>query len=323
MSTPHKSLFIVPAVAVALLRPAAGQELDLADPNPPPNTHMSQVYRNGSKIKLEVALDRQDYLSGEVVLARFGAFNPDTKPVEVFDPLVAAGFEILKWSDRFNSGAENWEPFNDSLIDGLSIDWNAPTVTLGPGQRVERRVVFSDRACPQCVSLRPAGNPPNADGRYRLRYCFPQRFDACAETEFTLAVPTVVASTHIKRVEPLTVASKRTGKEKQYTRYFNALILESNGKRYVVVSRVHRGDFDVEPGPAGKLDAGVLALVEPYDRVAEVGHSVKTITLLGDDRDNLTVTWTDEAGQPRAHFLSADRSRIEPAEVPALERPSR
>ncbi|HXN46484.1 MAG TPA: hypothetical protein VN893_07570 [Bryobacteraceae bacterium] len=314
-----KSLFILPAMAVALLRPAAGQELDLADPNPPPDTHMSQVYRNGSKIKLEVALDRQDYLSGEVVLARFGAFNPDTKPVEVFDPLAAARFEILKWSDRFNSGAENWEPLDGRLIDALNMDWNAPTVTLGPGQRVERQVAFSDRACPQCISLRPAGNPPAADGRYRLRYCFPQRFDACAETEFTVAVPTVVASAHVKRAEPLRVTNKRTGQEKQYTRYFNALILESSGRRYVGVSRVHRGDFDVEPGPTGKLDAGVLALVEPYDRVAEVGHSVKAINLVADDRGNLTVTWTDEAGRPQAHYLSADRSSIEPTQAPALE----
>ncbi len=291
-------------VATGLLRPAAGQEEVLADPNPPPNTRLRQVLWNAQKVKLEVALDRQQYLSGEVMRVTYGAFNPQSGPVEVFDPLSVAGFEIQQWSDRFKSGARNWELFNDDQIGDL--DWKAPRITLGPGQSVEKQAMFSSRGCPECVIK----YTPQVEGKYLLRYCFPERHDTCASTEFTVTVPLVVGAAHAERHEPDRQFDKLTGRDRVRPLYFNALLLEADGKRYVVVSRERSFDPDVNPGPTRKI-AGVLRQVEPYDRIAEVSPAVKAIKLEADDRDNLTVRWTDENGQPHAHFLSADRSRIE------------
>ena len=309
------------AAAVVLIGSARGQGVDMVDPNPPPSDHLRQVFWNGAKVKLEIALDREDYLSGEVVSVKYGAFNPNAESVEVFDPLVAAGFDLLKWADRFNSGVQGWEPCTSDSLSMVSVHWNAPTVTFGPGQRVEKQVVYSDRHCSQCVALGAADNPPNEDGKYLLRYCYVERPDTCAKAEFTMAVPTVVASAHTESAEPLRVTGKASGQEKEYPRYFNALIVQSNARRYVVVSRIDAGEFDTQPGPAGKLDAGILGLVEPYDRVAEVSLAVNAIKLAADADDNLTVTWTDENGKPQAYFLSADRSRIEPAPPPQPVQP--
>ncbi len=284
----------------------------------PPNDHLGQVFENAGRLTLEVTLDRQEFLSGESVWVTWAVSNPTTEPLEVFDPQWQAGFNLLKWGHRIAPEMDQWEPCTPDSLGEQGVAWGSPTITLGPGQRVEIRSVFFGGECPGCEAVIGASKPLPVAGRYIIDYCYVERGDNCAHAEFNIVEPLVRKSAFV-RLNAVYRQPPEEGSDEvvESPLYANALLLDSGGKRYVVVARASDLSHEVRIGPAGKLDTAIRGLVEPYDRIAEVNPAVNAIRLTADDQDNLTVSWTDENGQPKAWYLSADRSIIEEVQPPA------
>jgi hypothetical protein len=324
-------LLIAAAVGIlgGLLR---AQEIQLVDPNPAPNEQRKQIFENCRKIKLELALDRQEYLAGETMWVTLSAFNPLAQLIEVFDPLglAMAGLDLDKWGDREALGFEHWERAVPESLFVRYNAWDAPTVTFGPGQKLESRFVLSrDADCPQRKESYPADDPPVKEGRYRLSYCYVNVFSSCSRVEFTIVEPVVAQSAFVKLKDTYTANDDETGQQKQYPLYLYGFVLASGGKRYIVLGRPPTGSPDIQPSSGGTLNSDILRGGGPYDRIAEAALDAANLALSEDASGNIRVRWDQEFSSspgcsPNPHKIctvtvSKDRTTISPRQcLPVL-----
>jgi hypothetical protein len=272
------------------------------------------VHENGARVTLHLVLDRQEYLAGEAAWVTRSVFNPNTEAVQVFDPWTAAGSGLLKWGTR----SADWEIATPDSFSMASVDWDAPTVTLGPGQTIERRSVLSSGDCPQCEEVPGVlAEPPDDEGRYMLDYCYWERTDNCASTEFSIVRPLVrqAASVKLNQVyqevdedDPTDVTT--------YALYAIGLNLESAGRHYIVLGRSTCLKPDVLPGRTGLSRPRCVA---PYDRIAEVGADATALQLSADGDDNLTISW-QENNTTTSYCLDRARSYVQPCGSAAVRR---
>lgn len=270
----------------------------------PPDERRLRAFENGRRIRMEITLDRLEYLGGESMWADLVAFNPEAEPVEVFDPSSpeAAGMEFHGW----HPDQQAWVDTAPDPALSVPINWEAPIRTLGPGERVAQRFLVSYSRCPECGSFASI-LPPYASGRYEAIYCYILSGIGCGRYEFTVLEPSFQALATVRFAEPYRDRNPNTGYEKTHPRYLQAAILDAGGKRYVVLSRGVSGESDLSLRAPAHYIRNVMA---PFDRIAEAAPDAANLRLAADAEENLTVTWT-EGGQDRSHCISKDRSRVE------------
>jgi hypothetical protein len=285
----------------AFVPPAAAQS---PDPNRPRLTPEQVATRSPllaavMKVQLEIRLDRQEYLAGESTRATLSAFNPTPEPLLVPDPFdrsYARCLDLEVWRDV--TGSQWWSRSPEGGCEGLNL--GAPTVVLGPGQRIEKTIPSADFAW----TLPP---PAISAGRYRIVFGYGPSF--CARAEFTVVEPVFRGSAAVMLAEPNRVTNPRTGVETQYPRYIHAFLLEYDGKRYIGLARKERGP-DLYLNLDHALDNGSANQIRGFDRIAEAGMDANSLQLEADAQENIIVTW-NESGQARSYCVSSDRTRIE------------
>ncbi len=269
----------------------SGQEVQLADPNPPPSAHHKEVFWNAMKLRLELTLDRTSYLRGETLWAYTAVWNPTTEPLEVFTPRSQTGLGLLHWADRFNTGTEGWEPATPDNFDQAEVNWEAPTITLGPGQRIEHRFIPHLFPCPGCERRFAVYGPTDElSPRYLLRYCCAGLPPTCAEAEYSVVDAAVVQVGSVKLKRTADVTDPATGETKHYPLYAYGMILQSGQTRYITLSRRTAGGADLPIGTNEKLGL-LLNYVTPYDRLAEGASDAADLKIVEDAAENITVSW--------------------------------
>jgi hypothetical protein len=258
-----------------------------------------------NEVHLELTTDRQEYLAGEAPRLTASVVNPISEALRVFDPfdMRAGEFGLDARSGEPGSLREWGSMLAEPHSAGVSVD--APTVELGPGQRIEKTLSFP--------FLRERLHLPLAAGRYRWSFCYQTGASTCAYAEFTVVEPVYLGSAAVRLRTPYREIDPRDGKELQYPGvYMQAHLLEYQGKRYAVVAR--RPDNDptvVHPGAGHKLDEGGANEIQGYDRVAEVGAGVTSLAIDDDADGNIVVSWQEPGQRRRAFRLSPDRNRID------------
>jgi hypothetical protein len=287
-----------PAILVPLLSAQTGT------PSGPPPTPQEiagfrQAFTASSIVKLQLTLDRREYFVGEAPRVTVAAFNPTQGSLLVLNPFDIRG-ACLDLSQRSEKDGEWWSMVPEGTCDSVAV--RAPTLALGPGERVEKDLPSAES------SLKPR-SAPNVAGRYRMSLCYRNRLASCAHAEFTVVVPIFRGSAAVMLAEPNRVTNPRTGVETQYARYIHAFLLEYDGKRYVGLARKERGpDLYLKMDHA--LDNGSATQIAGFDRIAEAGMDASSLQLEADAQENITVTW-NESGQTRSYCISSDRARIE------------
>jgi hypothetical protein len=308
MNMTNRFSMLVLAVAGTVALPAAAQIMPPIPSGPPPTpaqlAAFRQAYTASMKVQHEVTVDRQQYLAGEVVRATLSVFNPTSDSLVVFDPFeVGAG--CLRLGVKLE-GADPAGPWGGTSSEPTceGLDESAPTITLGPGERIEKTIPSAELAW----KVHPE---PTSAGRYRLSFCYRNRAASCAHTEFTVVVPIFRGSAAVMLAEPGKMQYAKDGPVTQYSRYIQAFILECDGKRYI---GLQRWPESFEPRlyltQGRKLDGGRAQFLGAFDRIAEAGMDANSLQLEADAQENITVTW-NESGQARSHCVSSDRTRIE------------
>lgn len=242
------------------------------------------AFPDSEKARLQVTLDRQQYLAGEAIRGTRAMFNPTREPLLVLDPFDSrAGCLDLKRLDmdvpRF------WHPWNEppKCPGGLA---GAPTMTLAVGQKIEH-------AIPSAF----AG--PYSAGSYRLAFCFHHSQASCVHVDFTVADP-VFRGLAVVQLMPREGATHRG--------YVHAYLLEWGRKRYIGVTGSGEGtdvDAPLDQPLSGRYRIG-LGL---YDRVAEATLDAQNLQIAADADENLIVTWT-EGSRTTSVCVTKDRTHI-------------
>jgi hypothetical protein len=303
MNTTCRLTAVLLAAFGAFVPPAAAQR---ADPNRQPLTPEQVATRSPllaavMKVQLEIRLDRQEYLAGEAARATLSAFNPAPEPLlapDPFDRAYARCLDLEVWRD-----VPGWEWFSTSPEEGCEgLNLGAPTIMLGPGQRIEKTIPSADFAW----KLPP---PPISAGRYRLVFGYGRSH--CAHAEFTVVEPIFRGSAAIMLAELGSLQYAKDGPVTRYPRYIQAFILEYDGRRYIGLQRRPESfEPTLNLTPGRKLDGGRAQFLGAFDRIAEAGMDANSLQLEADAQENITVTW-NESGQARSNCVSSDRTRIE------------
>jgi hypothetical protein len=259
-----------------------------------------QAFTASSGVKLELTLDRREYLAGEAPRVTIAAFNPTQDSLLVLNP-----FDIreacIDLSTRSVEDGEWWSQVPEGPCEGWAIP--APTLALGPGERVEKELPSAES------SLKPRSPRINA-GHYRMSFCYRNRFASCAHAEFDVVEPIFRGSAAVMLAEPNRVTNPRTGVETQYPRYIHAFLLEYGGKRYLGLARKPQEQSRVLLNLDQKLDHGNANEIAGFDRIAEAGMEANSLQLEADAQENITVTW-NESSQAKSYRVSSDRTRLE------------
>jgi len=255
------------------------------------------------KAQLEIRLDRQEYLAGEPARATLSVFNPAPDSLLVLDPFDRRGgcLDLEVWrAEPDPPGLEWWSMSPSGGCEEPNL--GAPTITLGPGQRIEKTIPSEefDRTLPAT---------PTSAGRYRIVFGYGRSF--CAHAEFTVVVPVFRGSAAVMLAEPGKMQYAKDGAVTQYSRYIQAFILENEGKRYIGLQR-RPASFEPKLSviPDRELNQGGVHELGDYDRIAEAGMDASSLQLEADAQENITVTW-NESGRTRSYCVSSDRARIE------------
>jgi hypothetical protein len=280
---------------------ASGQQVGVDYYNPGPDAHGKQVYENTLRMGLQVTLDREVYLRGEAIQITAAVWNPTNETLEVFDPNKEAVLDFLHADDQRLGIFEHWVEMAPKPSSQWPVNWSGSTVTLAPGQRIERRSVDNGL-------LVSEQNLEKSD-TFMLCYGYLGMLGRCGQAVFKVEQPSIVQAASVKLEKPRLITDKITGAViQEIPRYTYAMLLEAGGKRYVVLSRewVNHSKLAAEPGQ--KLEIGTVESVRPYDRIAEVGAAVQSVRLEAASQDNIIVHWQDEAGAPRSVLVDKDRT---------------
>ena len=297
------ALMKVLLIAGAALPAVIGQEkaLVLGPQSLVPNAHVQQVHANTGLIRVEVTLDRDIYLRGEVMHLTMTVSNPTSETLEVFDP-AATVWDFLHWGSRSLSPFANWEQLQGEPPSDQDPNWSASTVWLLPGQRIERQVIGRGPAVGD-------GALQQSD-RFMVYYGYLDWLSHAGQAAFRVVQPRVVAASPVRLQNLKQQSDGSTGDVKETPRYTYGAVLEANQKRYIVVSRNWTSAPDLRLVTGAKLDTGIAGYLEPYDRVAEVSREVQSVSLEANSDDNVVVHWVDESGARNSVFLDKSHAVI-------------
>jgi len=292
-------------VALAVLAAAAGAGQVVITPGQPgPDAHGQKVIANTERIKLEVTLDHDTYLRGEAMRITLAAWNPTNETLEVLDPFKETVPDFGQWGEGkgFPHPVLHYRELASEPPTELDVPWWGPTITMSPGQRIEKSEVDN------------GGSPGYADlrksNKFMLCYGYIGILGSCAQAPFEVEPTTVVYTTAAKFDTPERVTNPATSAVEEIPRFVHAMVLQADGKRYVVVSRRWTRGPEEYVHPGQELDIGGLGSITPYDRVAEVSMAVSAIRLEADQDDNVIVHWQDETGAPHAVLLDKGRTTM-------------
>jgi hypothetical protein len=297
--------FVLPAMALFVSSALAQVSATSQEPKLTANdlAAIRRARADSAKAALEIRLDRREYMPRELLRVTVAVSNPTNDSLSVYDPFDghATCLDVSGWV-----GLDPQDPWVTTSPDSGCYAWNptARTITLTPGQRIERVLPSSES------SFGPP-KPQVSSGRYRMSFCYGTAPQTCAHAEFVVLEPIFRGSAVVKLAEPLHIKNPRTGVETLRPRYLHSYLLEAGGKRYIVLARAAISDSRVYPNIDQELTHGTASLLREYDRLAEVDISANSLEITADQYEYPTVAWREGNGQRRAIWVSPDRSKIQ------------
>lgn len=284
------------ASAIFLFVPAMGQAVPL-DSNPPTDEHRRLILENTRKVKLGLAIEPIANFAGEAPRLTLSVRNPTNEPLQVLDPFAAASrrLELDQWGDTNKDGFNHWEPLESYGIQDLPIPWDAPTLTLAPGQKLERQTLWGADRCIVCAGFDSLGMPPSEPGTYKLEYCAGGSGSPCAVVGFSISTPLERESATVQLPGP-------------DAKYAQSLIIQVRYQYFVVVVRPELEKKDQFQKKSGG-SYGESIWTTPIDRITQVTANARDLRMTADPVGTVRIEWQDD-GVAHAYCLDRARSSI-------------
>jgi hypothetical protein len=170
-----------------------------------------------------------------------------------------------------------------------------PNIVIRPSETLER-TVNSNEPIPGSASVIPGAVAPSKSGEYRLVYSY----DTRAFVNFKVVDP---------KFEQIRVGKIRLSAGER-ERWINAFVVSFQERRYIM--RSHR--FEDQSSRIRFIDnlkivQHNLALLAPYERIAEVNGPVTELAVVDGSGYQTAIRWRDAAGRLAEHTVAVDQPK--------------
>jgi len=286
---------------------------------------IKQLVLNTRKLQVTVEMDRQVYFPGEDAEIKITVANVSPTVLEVLQPfdIQTGGVDLSTYYDSSKPKADprSWRGRLSERLGGFGV-WapNAPTVWIGPMQKLEMKYANSDptsysatdsvgrkiaSVCNDCMMT-------EEEGEHRL--CYSYGPGACAD--FSVVWPVLEQWAEVVLAKPLQYEEvlpngKHTGQTRTVPRRVRAMVLGYQGTHVLAVGARAvalgaRIDFD----PSGKLAGGVNRYFGIHRRLVTSTVPITALQLTADTGENITIDYTDQSGKHYTLKLNANHQLL-------------
>jgi len=263
---------------------------------------------NTRKLTCTLRLDREVYLAGETATAYATLTNPTHELLEVYDPLVHGGLNLLRLATKRelqepglpagpyryvsphpNEGWRGRFVWSEALAAELKSVWLKP----GEARTLEIRSIDPWPGT-EHSSWGSGGGVPTTSGEYQLwfNYCWDAR------AAFRVIQPVFRSLAAIRLNEPLQLYDSTVRGVVESPRYLYALELQIDGTSIIVArQRDSLLDHAVREAPGQVFREGAIGVFSPFHRVAEVKGPVANLGIRRVDEATFEVVWTETGGR--------------------------
>jgi hypothetical protein len=254
-------------------------------------------------LDVTLTLDRREYFSGEDATLSIVVKNSTNQAIEILQPFLRRTGWLMYQARTPGGPMGDWTDL--SPIEG-TLDMDAPTQYLGPGEELRREWVLS--AASNDEVARNAYRLPEREGDYRLIYLYTPK----ASAAFKVVSPTIGSWSLVPLQRRDTVHYiDPDGKERLpvqiLERRVAVMVLSYQDKHVIAVSRIPLegpAPRDVELGaPLTRSGAHEFS---PYFRIVETSDPITSLQAEADASETITISYADTAGR-RTIKLDAER----------------
>jgi hypothetical protein len=252
----------------------------------------AQLLQNQSKLKVTIALDRQEYLPGELAELTISIANPTPQTLEIPRPfdVETGGPFLLEKNRRTPDGVVPGyspallSPDKAERLPGLET--SLLSIQIRSGETITQKFQSWDPARDGWGSLIYRGSAPTWAGDFRLEYWGGQ-------TDFRVMSPAFERMTKILLPEWTNVTVGLRGEtQREQLRTF-AFALEAEGRHYLCLFN-HALPYD--PDPVRNFHLGLvrpedMESLRAYHRIAESVSPVLSVSGEADRDGTITVRW--------------------------------
>lgn len=284
----------------ALATPLAAQErpvgligLDGKEMGAPAPTPVRAADVNTSKLQMVISLDREEYLSGEMIAVKISITNPTGSALEVYEPLkIGSGF--MNAEQKIKVGEESrWSTMYPDLSSYTSYrPATLRTRIIQAGERLELHARSTD------IGVHDQNFPLIPElvlaGEYRVRY----NYAPSDPVEFRVVPAKMELLANVPGGQPI-----RYQERELPTESLLAVMTGEDGLRRIVISsedRMARGRDPKDPRTPGQL--------LPFVRIADIDQPIVTLSGQRNASGEIAVTWTTSSNQTKTIQLNADRT---------------
>ena len=270
--------------------------------------HRRDVIRSTRAMKIDLALDREVYLPGEVMRIKVTVQNTNPVTMEILTPFQGStgGFDLYRVSGSKRIGLLP-EPHGS-----VDVPENPPTLLLGGFQTVSGTFSSTDSFAASSSKL---VNELTDPGQYEISYSY-----GGSSSPFRVAEAVYVSSGYTPLQRQFTEIDRQTGSALidptthqpiSYPLFLRTAIISSEGKYYLIVCKEVRGDdgsFHPEPGKSFGKHANFF---RPFVRVAESVAPIEIKRAYTDENEKLYLSWSEQGGESHRAVLGPDRAILE------------
>jgi hypothetical protein len=270
--------------------------------------HRKQVIRNTSTMKVDLVLDREVYLPGEIMRMNVTVQNPGPLSVEILTPFHCStgGFNLFAVSGS-KALALLPEPYGSGDIPEFP-----PTLLLGGFQTVSGSFSSTDSFAPCSLKL---VNELTAPGQYQISYSYGghSALFRVSEAVYVSSGYTLIQRrfTPIDRHTGSALIDPKTLQPISYPLALRTSVISSEGKYYLIVceeARTYDGSFHPQAGESFGKDANFFS---PFVRVAESVTPIEITKAYTDENEKLYLFWSEQGGESHRAVLGPDRAILE------------
>jgi hypothetical protein len=245
-------------------------------------------------MKVTVAMDRETYLPGEVAQVTLEVSNPGGRPVVSLTPFLSAT-GCLCHRERIGNNLLGKVDCGISPVDASNM------TTFGPGE--SKRMVLNsyDPMFDIERGIMQGDGAPRRPGSFGISYRYGS---SSATAEYTVAAAKLEADATARIHDTMFSDNPALQPPQPFASYVHVLSLRSEGVSYVCVQQTavnHASPIAKKADFGSDLDFSYprvdVAMATPLKRVAMSIVPIVSLSATADDRENLTIEWTDANGR--------------------------
>jgi hypothetical protein len=256
-------------------------------------------------LTVKLAMDRQEYLPGEVAAVKITVTNEKNQAIQVMKPFtgVNGGLDMLYHSDKAGPGL--FGPCFMNSHREREIYWGGPVVWMAAWETQEITVSTLDQESPWDEFARGNKSVPREPGEYAAEYTLVPG----SMVKFRV-VPVVIEQIASGRL-PDVVQGNRPDRQISIPRYSRAAVLQAGNQRFLVVTHGGRGDPRTLPiDLTREANRDRIREIAPFVRIAQLESAAQSLEISGPENNQLTVRCLETNGRKHAFLLDEQRKIV-------------